>query len=40
MLGLLLFLLHENNLKNALRLVDLIMFADDANLLYNHRSMH
>ena len=34
------YLLYENNLKNALSLLDLIIFADDANFLYTNRNTH
>lgn len=39
-LGPFLFLLYKNELKNALSLLDLTMFADNANLLYTYRNMH
>ena len=38
-LGLLLFLLYVNDLKNASSLLDPIMFADDTNLFYTHSNM-
>ena len=36
----LLFLLYAIDLKNASRLLDPIMFADDTNLFYNHKNIH
>ena len=38
-LGQLLFLLYLNDLKNASSVLDLIMFADDSNLSYNHSNI-
>ena len=38
-LGPLLFLVYVNNLPNASRLLDLFMFADNANLFFNHKDI-
>ena len=38
-LGALLFLVYVNNLPNASRLLDPIMFADDTNLFFNHKDI-
>ena len=38
-LGQLLFLVYVNNLPNASRLLDPIMFADDTNLFFNHKDI-
>ena len=38
-LGPLLFLVYLNNLSNVSRLLDPIMFADDANLFFNHKDI-
>ena len=38
-LGPLLFLVYVNDLSNASRLLDLIMFADDTNLFFNHKDI-
>ena len=37
--GPLLFLVYVNNLPNASHLLDPIMFADDANLFFNHKDI-
>ena len=39
MLGPLLFLLYENDLKNVLSPLELIMFADDASFFYAHYTL-
>ena len=38
-LGLLLFLLYGNDLKNAINLLDAIMYADDTNLFLTHKDI-
>ena len=38
-LGLLLFLLYVNDLKNVSSVLDLFMFADDTNFLYTHSTI-
>ena len=38
-LGLLLFLLYGNDLKNAINLLDAIMYADDINLFLTHKDI-
>ena len=38
-LGPLLFLVHVNDLPNASRLLDIIMFADDTNFFFNHKDI-
>ena len=38
-LGPLLFLVYVNDLPNASRLLDPIMFADDTNLFFNHKDI-
>ena len=40
MLGPLLLLIYVNDLNNASDILDLIMFADDTNLFYSHKSIH
>ena len=35
----LLFLVYVNDLSNASRLLDPIMFADDTNLFFNHKNI-
>ena len=40
MLGPLLFLLYENDLKNVLSPLELIMFADDLSFFYAHYTLH
>ena len=39
-LGPLLFLIYVNDLNNASDILDPIMFADDTNLFYSHKSIH
>ena len=39
MLGLLLFLMYVNDLKNATNLLDPIMYADDTNLFLTHKDI-
>ena len=39
-LGPLLFLVYVNDLPNASRLLDPIMFADDTNLFFNHKDIN
>ena len=38
-LGLLLFLIYVNNLRSASSLLNTIMFADDANLFFEHKDI-
>ena len=38
-LGPLLFLLYVNDLKNAINLLDAIMYADDTNLFLTHKDI-
>ena len=38
-LGLLLFLLYGNDLKNAINLLDAIMYADDTNLFLTYKDI-
>ena len=39
-LGLLLFLIYINDLREASNILDSIMFADDTNLFYSHRNIN
>ena len=39
-LGPLLFLIYVNDLNNASDILDLIMFGEDTNLFYSHKSIH